>query len=139
MRLFPANIRLLYIQLTICWQSCWQRSQVCQHAWDKRKIWIAKTCCKHKKSPQPSMRVREFFGAASRNRTGTVLGPGDFKSPASTSSAMAACKYYTRMDSVCQTMRAAGLRFFQSRLCCFPIAVFQKKRYNKYNSSPVQK
>ena len=40
----------------------------------------AKTCCKCKKSPQLSMRVREFFGAASRNRTGTVLRPGDFKS-----------------------------------------------------------
>mgnify|MGYP006991357455 CR=1 FL=1 len=56
-----------------------------------------------------------------------------------TSSAMAACKYYTRMDSVCQTMCAAGLRFFQSRLCCFPVAFFRKKLYDKYNSSPVQK
>lgn len=36
-------------------------------------------------------------------------------------------------------MCAAGLRIFQSRLCCFPVASFQKKLYNKYNSSPVQK
>ena len=36
-------------------------------------------------------------------------------------------------------MCAAGLRIFQSRLFCFPIAVFQKKLYNKYNSSPAQK
>lgn len=36
-------------------------------------------------------------------------------------------------------MCAAGLRIFQSRLCCFPVASFRKKLYNKYNSSPVQK
>lgn len=98
---------------------------------------MAKTCCKCKKIPQLSMRVREFFGAASRNRTGTVLRPGDFKSPASTSSAMAACSYYTRTSTVCQTMPAADLRIFQFCTCSFPLALFQVMFYNEHNRYPA--
>ena len=45
---------------------------------------------KTKKIPAPSNESAGILGAASRNRTGTVSLPGDFKSPASTSSAMAA-------------------------------------------------
>ena len=47
----------------------------------KLKYGLQKHAENAKKSPQLSMRVREFLGAASRNRTGTVLRPGDFKSP----------------------------------------------------------
>lgn len=45
----------------------------------KLKYGLQKHAENAKKSPQLSMRVREFLGAASRNRTGTGLTPGDFK------------------------------------------------------------
>ena len=45
----------------------------------KLKYGLQKHAENAKKFPQLSMRVREFLGAASRNRTGTGLTPGDFK------------------------------------------------------------
>ena len=133
------RFRAKHVLALICWQTARKCKLFANTHGTKIFREVAETDEKSKKIPAPSNESAGILGAASRNRTGTVLRPGDFKSPASTSSAMAACKYYTRTSTVCQTMCAAGLRIFQSRLCCFPIAVFQKKLYNKYNSSPAQK
>ena len=94
---------------------CWQTARKCKFFANTHgtKIFreVAETDEKSKKIPTPSNESAGILGAASRNRTGTVLTPGDFKSPASTSSAMAACIYYNRMGTVCQTVPTAKKRF----------------------------
>ena len=61
--------------------NCPQTKNFCQHAWDKN---FQRSCRnrwkKTKKNPAPSNESAGILGAASRNRTGTGLRPGDFKS-----------------------------------------------------------
>ena len=70
--------------------NCWQTNFFANTHGTKIFREVAETDEKSKKIPAPSNESAGILGAASRNRTGTVLRPGDFKSPASTSSAMAA-------------------------------------------------
>ena len=95
--------RAEHVLVLICWQIVGKQKFSANTHGTKIFREVAETDEKSKKIPAPSNESAGILGAASRNRTGTGLTPGDFKSPASTSSAMAACKYYTRTGTVCQT------------------------------------
>ena len=79
------------VLVLICWQIVGKRKFSANTHGTKIFREVAETDGKSKKIPAPSNESAGILGAASRNRTGTGLTPGDFKSPASTSSAMAAC------------------------------------------------
>ena len=105
------RFRAKHVLVLICWQTARKRKIFANTHGTKIFRKVAETDEKSKKIPAPSNESAGILGAASRNRTGTGLTPGDFKSPASTSSAMAACTYYNRTGTVCQTVPAAKKRF----------------------------
>ena len=82
--------RAEHILVLICWQIVDKRIFLPTRMGQKFSEKLQKPMEKGKKIPAPSNESAGILGAASRNRTGTGLTPGDFKSPASTSSAMAA-------------------------------------------------
>ena len=97
------RFRAKHVLVLICWQIVGKRKISANTHGTRFFREVAENDKKGKKIPALSNESAGILGAASRNRTGTGLTPGDFKSPASTSSAMAACKYYTRTGTVCQT------------------------------------
>ena len=82
--------RAEHVLVLICWQIVGKQKLYANTHGTKIFREVAETDGKRQKNPAPSSESAGILGAASRNRTGTVLRPGDFKSPASTSSAMAA-------------------------------------------------
>ena len=82
--------RTKHVLVLICWQIVGKQKFSANTHGTKIFREVAETDEKSKKIPAPSNESAGILGAASRNRTGTVSLPGDFKSPASTSSAMAA-------------------------------------------------
>ena len=109
------RFRAKHVLVLICWQTARKCKLFANTHGTKIFREVAETDEKSKKIPAPSNESAGILGAASRNRTGTVLTPGDFKSPASTSSAMAACTYYNRTGTVCQTVPAAKNDFTRRR------------------------
>ena len=107
--------RAEHVLVLICWQIVGKRNFSANTHGTKIFREVAGNTEKGKKIPAPSNESAGILGAASRNRTGTVSLPGDFKSPASTSSAMAACTYYNRTGTVCQTVPAAKNDFTRRR------------------------
>ena len=84
------RFRAKHVLVLICWQIVGKRKIFANTHGTKIFKEVAETDEKSKKIPALSNKSAGILGAASRNRTGTGLTPGDFKSPASTSSAMAA-------------------------------------------------
>lgn len=108
------RFRAKHVLVLICWQIFGKCIFLPTRMGQKFSEKLQKTI-KKQKVPALSNESAGIFGAASRNRTGTGLTPGDFKSPASTSSAMAACTYYNRTGTVCQTVPAAKNDFTRRR------------------------
>ena len=82
--------RAKHVLVLICWQIVGKQKFFANTHGTKIFREVAETDEESKKIPALSNESAGILGAASRNRTGTDLTPGDFKSPASTSSAMAA-------------------------------------------------
>ena len=73
--------RAEHVLVLICWQIVGKRNFSANTHETKIFREVAGNTEKDKKIPAPSNESAGILGAASRNRTGTVLRPGDFKSP----------------------------------------------------------
>ncbi len=70
-----------HVLVLICWQIVGKQKFSANTHGTKIFREVAEKTEKDKKIPAPSNESAGILGAASRNRTGTVLRPGDFKSP----------------------------------------------------------
>ena len=75
------RFRAKHVLVLICWQTARKRKILANTHGTKIFREVAETDEKNKKIPAPSNESAGILGAASRNRTGTGLTPGDFKSP----------------------------------------------------------
>ena len=70
-----------HVLVLICWQIVGKQKFSANTHGTKIFREVAETDGKRQKNPAPSNESAGILGAASRNRTGTVSLPGDFKSP----------------------------------------------------------